>query len=401
MKFFTLPTGLALTISLPLIHAHTRFTTLSINSVDQGDGTCIRMDMNPSTTSAFVSGFDSPDMACGVDGAASVNRTCTARAGDSLALLHRAWADGQRPDLGSIDPSHLGTTAIYMKKMAGAESQDPWATSAAGDGWFRIFYDGYSDGSWGTQKLIADNGLLRATVPSDIEEGYYLVRSEVLGMQNVQDTQPATINPQFFIGCAQIYVEGGGSSVPADTVSIPGYVDASTPAFAYNIYKMFPPGQPFPDFGPETYVSSGAGSTGGDFSNTTALVGSCPTDTVLEIGNTCLTELTAWSNDTAGYLPNCWAASDACWAKHDTCWNNFSPAVDPNDQSKGCNLWGQKCWNLVDWCHAGNTYGPPDAGKVLTPAPGTLGKRGDGMSRMSRRRALKARARNARNMVVV
>jgi len=373
------------------------------------------MDMDPSATTGFISSITSPDMACGIGGAALVNRTCVARAGDSLSLVHRAWADGTHPDVGAIDPSHLGSVAVYMKKMAESGAEDPWASEAAGDGWFKVFWDGFSDGMWGTQKMIADGGLVDASVPRDIEGGYYLVRSEVLALQSVVDGDPARVDPQFYVGCAQVYVEGGGSATPSETVSIPGYVDESTPALGYNIYQQFPPTDPFEEFGPAVYGPGGAGSgsagTGTAGVNTlsassasdVSAVGSCPSTTVLEVANMCLTELPAWSDDTPGYLTKCWAASQSCWDKLTECWDNVSPAVNVHDQNQGCNLWNEKCLSLVDWCNEGNLEGPPGAGQVLTPAKGTLARRGAGVrvAKMRQRRTVEARGVTARNVGVL
>lgn len=46
-------------------HAHTIFTTLYVNDVSQGDGTCVRMSDTPSTCTSPVSSITSDDMACG------------------------------------------------------------------------------------------------------------------------------------------------------------------------------------------------------------------------------------------------------------------------------------------------------------------------------------------------
>jgi hypothetical protein len=46
--------------------AHTTFTTLFINDVNQGDGTCIRMAKEGNVaTFPLTGGLDSEDMACG------------------------------------------------------------------------------------------------------------------------------------------------------------------------------------------------------------------------------------------------------------------------------------------------------------------------------------------------
>lgn len=313
-------------------------------------------------------------MACGVMGNQAVNRTCSLNASDKVSLLHRSWADGAQP--GSIDPSHKGSTAIYMKKMADATSTDPWSTEAAGDGWFKIAYTGFDDAAseWGTEEMIANKGLLEVQIPADIASGYYLVRSEALALQNVVNEH---VNPQFYVGCAQVFVQGTGTVEPTSTVAIPGYVSTTDSAMSYNIYKNTPPTVPFQEFGPQVHVASSSGSaSSSDTSTSSSAVGACPSDTVLQVANQCLTEIESWSDDTAGALPKCWAASQACWDKLDTCWNNTSPAVNSADQDVGCNLWNERCLGIVNWCEAGpNLEGPPDAGKMLTPTPATLSRR--------------------------
>lgn len=376
------------TVLLPLAAAHTRFTTLFVNGESQGDGACIRMDMDGSTTTDYIGYVDaastpgsrqalsSNDMACGVGGATAVDRTCPLRAGDRISLLHRLWTDGSQP--GSIDPSHNGSTAVYMRKMADPGSTEPWTDDAAGDGWFKIAWTGYDEemGLWGTGMMIANNGMVETDIPSNLQPGYYLVRSEVLALQNVIDE---TVNPQFYAGCAQVYIAGIGTAEPTNTVSIPGYVDESASALSYNIYKWTPPQVDFEEFGPTVYTSGADSDIGSNvvtavkasLSSTTAsdfnsVIGICPSDTILQVANECLTEISSWSNDTPGALPKCWAASQSCWDKLDSCWKNVSPAIDGTDKSIGCNLWEDKCTKIVDWCNAGtNLQGPPDASQML------------------------------------
>ncbi|KAK5078388.1 hypothetical protein LTR64_003201 [Lithohypha guttulata] len=456
--------ALTLLAALPLVSAHTRFTTLFINDQSQGDFKCIRMDPNLSSTTSFV-GFaqdpnssegslSSPEMACGVAGGNAVEGACPLNAGDKITMLHRMWADGAQP--GSLDPSHKGSTAVYMKKTGGAESSDPWAQQAAGDGWFKIAWNGYDEasGKWGTETMIANGGMMSAQIPSDLASGYYLVRTEALALQNVVNEH---INPQFYVGCAQVLVQGSGSSEPANTVAIPGHVDSSMPAMSYNIYKSTPPTIPFQEFGPEVYTpgsasgsapkpssssvprvsassppkssassppktiaspppqsiaspppqfssnpppqlpasspfksiaspppqsvssrpqsiasappkASSSPNAGPDTTTATpyqAAVGACPSDAILQVADQCFTEIPPWSDDTAGPLPKCWAASQACWDEVDICWKIGRPAPDSAEKTEGCNLWSDKCAGIVQWCEAGNLSGPPNAGKPL------------------------------------
>ena len=56
--------GLA-TAFASLASAHTCFTTLFINDVNQGDGTCVRMPRDGSLSTHPIYGYDNPDLACG------------------------------------------------------------------------------------------------------------------------------------------------------------------------------------------------------------------------------------------------------------------------------------------------------------------------------------------------
>lgn len=232
---------LAIVALLPLSEAHTRFTTLHINGQSQGDGVCIRQDQNPGTTTNFVPSITGSEMACGVDGDMANPTTCPVVAGDQISLEHRMWPDASQP--GAIDVSHKGNTAIYMKKVNSDNHE------VTGNGWFKIYWDGYDSttGEWGTDHMNANNGLVTTTVPADLTAGNYLIRSEVLALQEVGD-------PQFYVGCAQVQLSGTGSAIPSNTANIPGYIDMSTPAMNVNIYESFT----FGEFGPQVYGSAGS-----------------------------------------------------------------------------------------------------------------------------------------------
>jgi hypothetical protein len=101
-----------------------------------------------------------------------------------------------------------------------------------------------------TEKLIQNNGFLSVDIPNDIAGGYYLVRPELLALHQADKSPP---NPQFYIGCAQIFLQSTGTAVPEDTVSIPGYVHAGDASVDFNIYT---PQWPYPMPGPAPYENS-------------------------------------------------------------------------------------------------------------------------------------------------
>jgi Auxiliary Activity family 9 (formerly GH61) len=107
-----------------------------------------------------------------------------------------------------------------------------------------------------TEKLIQNNGLLSVDIPNYISGGYYLVRPELLALHQADKSPP---NPQFYIGCAQIFLQSNGTAIPRDTVSIPGYVSAGDASVDFNIYT---PQWPYPMPGPAPY--EGGSRTKGD-----------------------------------------------------------------------------------------------------------------------------------------
>ena len=249
------------------VQAHTRFTTLFVDGQNQGDGVCVRMDMNAQKTNSPIAGIQSPEMACGKrglsklcyqdtnswlgrNGETGVARVCPAKGGSTLTFEFREWVDGSRP--GAINPQHEGPCAVYLKKVDHAIASN----NAAGDGWFKIWDESFDEaaGKWCINKMIANNGHLSVTIPSDIEGGYYLVRPELLALHAAQDSPP---DPQFYVGCAQIYLDSTGSAKPA-TVTIPeNYVDISMPGMTFNIYKK-PLALPYPMYGPPAYKAGGS-----------------------------------------------------------------------------------------------------------------------------------------------
>lgn len=119
---------------------------------------------------------------------------------------------------------------MYLKAVSSAKD-DP----GHGDGWFKIFDEGYNADSsqWCTTKRTP-TGMLEVQLPEGLKEGEYLARPELLALHNALEGRP-----QFFTGCIQIKVEGDGGDgfVPEKTVSIPGYVKPDDESVTFNIYS--------------------------------------------------------------------------------------------------------------------------------------------------------------------
>lgn len=180
----------------------------------------------------------------GVNGKNGVARVCGAKAGSKITFEYRYWPDGSQP--GAIDISHKGPCEVYMKKVDSAIKDQ-----AIGGGWFSIYRDDYDSASkkWCTEKLITNNGYLSVTIPKDLQPGNYLIRPAMLALHQADKYPP---DPQFYVGCAQVFLTSNGAAKPQNTVSIPGYVSFKDPAMTYHVWDNEL--KPFQWFGATPYT---------------------------------------------------------------------------------------------------------------------------------------------------
>ncbi|KAK3390576.1 glycosyl hydrolase family 61-domain-containing protein [Podospora didyma] len=350
-SFFLL--GLA-TAFAPLSTAHTVLTTLFINDASQGDGTCIRMPKDGSTCTYPIAGLNNPDMACGKDGQNPVAFTCPIPAGGKLSFEFRSYGDQPPPKQPAIDASHKGSTAIYLKSVGKNSILD---SPAAGQGWFKIFDDGYDkvSGLWATDKLNSNNGHLSITLPTGLPIGYYLVRTEIMTLQNVTNH---VVAPQFFVNCAQLFISSSTASdlsIPsANKASIPGHVSASDPGLTFNVYET-PYKSDFVIPGPATFFPASPPTTKSNtLTSAKEPTGAVPKTCLLKNANWCGVQTPAYSN-----------SEDACWASAQNCWDQGKACFDsaPPSGYSGCKKWNdEKCQAQHDACASKDFNGPPSMG---------------------------------------
>lgn len=124
------------------------------------------------------------------------------------------------------------------------------STAASFDGsgsvWFKILDIGpkFPGGTWDLKRQYLQIHSPSAyshsvetyafTVPSCIPAGEYLIRIQQIGIHN-----PTGGVPQFYIGCAQVKVTGGGSKDLGPKVAIPGAFKSTDPGLTANIYNNF------------------------------------------------------------------------------------------------------------------------------------------------------------------
>lgn len=110
------------------------------------------------------------------------------------------------------------------------------STAASYDGsganWFRVWERGAT--SITSSAITFDTTSTRFTynLPSSLPNGEYLVRIEHIAIHGAGSVNGA----QFYISCAQIKVQNGGSGNPSPKVSIPGVYTGNEPGILINIY---------------------------------------------------------------------------------------------------------------------------------------------------------------------
>lgn len=121
---------------------------------------------------------------------------------------------------------HPGPVLFYMAKAPTGTDISTW--KADGDVWFKISENGATVDDAGVH---FETGMtaINATIPSAVPAGDYLIRAEHIALHKMGQ-------PQFYVGCAQIKVTGGGSGTPSPLVAFPGAYKMSDAGIAFNLY---------------------------------------------------------------------------------------------------------------------------------------------------------------------
>lgn len=117
--------------------------------------------------------------------------------------------------------------------------------------WFKIAEEGLDVGTglWAVDGMMAARGWVYVDIPACLKPGGYLLRQELLALHGAGES----MGSQFYQSCAQLRLEGGGSYVPEETVSIPGAYRQDDPGVLIQIWVDGVPDngrKPYPIPGP-------------------------------------------------------------------------------------------------------------------------------------------------------
>ncbi|GJJ11149.1 hypothetical protein Clacol_005380 [Clathrus columnatus] len=178
-----------------------------------------------------ITDVDDPNLACNDPGTTTDPQlTATVAAGSTvIAYWNNPW------------PHTIGPVMVYMANCNG----DCTSATPADLDWFKINEAGLISGTigtenrhlfdlpgtWGMGELVADNSSWTVTLPSELPNGNYMLRHELLAIHTANQ-------PQFYPECAQLTITGGGSGTPGPTVKFPGGYSATDPSIDIDVYSQ-------------------------------------------------------------------------------------------------------------------------------------------------------------------
>ncbi|KAI5798017.1 putative endo-beta-1,4-glucanase D [Peziza echinospora] len=202
--------------------AHTTVFGLWVNGVFQGDGRNAYIRSPPNNSP--VKDVTQASINCNVNNRA-VPSSVSVKNGDTVTF---EWFHDNRGD-DIIDLSHKGPVTVWIADRA---------SNGEGAVWTKLAEDGFSNGKWAVEKLVANGGKHDVKLPANLASGDYLLRAEIIALHEAETsflTNPAR-GAQFYPSCSQITVTGTGNVKPAGNFNFVGGYTANTPGILFNIY---------------------------------------------------------------------------------------------------------------------------------------------------------------------
>ncbi|PSK48385.1 hypothetical protein B9Z65_5561 [Elsinoe australis] len=122
---------------------------------------------------------------------------------------------------------HTGPLLWFMAKVPQGQDVKTWDPTGK-DVWFKIQQSGSKAGST-YPDFDAGFNQVNTTIPRQVPSGDYLLRFEHIALH--------AGDPQFYVGCAQISVTGGGNGAPAPLAALPGVYTQGEPSLNLSLIK--------------------------------------------------------------------------------------------------------------------------------------------------------------------
>ncbi|KAL2121788.1 hypothetical protein VTJ04DRAFT_2243 [Mycothermus thermophilus] len=251
------------------VAGHATFQQLWVDGTDyiSHGSTCVRL---PASNSPLTD-VTSSDFACNIGGRRGVGGKCPVKAGGVVTIEMHQQPNDRNCRSEAIGGMHWGPVQVYLSKVPDASTAEPTQV-----GWFKIFSNAWAkkpggnsgdDDYWGTRELNGCCGRMDVPIPTDLEDGDYLLRAEALALHAMPG--------QFYMSCYQITITGGTGTAKPATVRFPGAYTNNDAGIRANIHA---PLSTYIAPGPEVYSggTTRAPGEGCPGCATTCQVGSSP-----------------------------------------------------------------------------------------------------------------------------
>lgn len=170
----------------------------------------------------YINDYTSPDIICHLS--ATPGQTyATVQAGGSVELQWTPWPTG-----------HLGPVITYLANCNGdCTNVDKGSLLFNKIDEKGLIQGGYSPGRWAADELIANNNSWTLTIPSTIAPGNYVLRHEIIALQEAQYAGGAQSYPQ----CVNIQVTGSGTDSLQNGTKGTQLYTSQDPGILINIYQ--------------------------------------------------------------------------------------------------------------------------------------------------------------------
>ncbi|KZW03501.1 hypothetical protein EXIGLDRAFT_664103 [Exidia glandulosa HHB12029] len=169
-------------------------------------------------------GLANTNMTCGPSASSSAKTIAPVTAGSNVSFHFRSGNPG------SPWPHDTGPILTYMYRCPANTSADKCLPGPNEKGWFKIDQQGKDGKGIWAQAAMMQNESISVPIPSNIPNGDYLVRHEIIALHNAVILGKA----EFYISCTQVRVKGGST----DDSALSGAVMVAFPG----TYKTNDPG---------------------------------------------------------------------------------------------------------------------------------------------------------------
>ncbi|KAJ7109730.1 glycoside hydrolase family 61 protein [Mycena crocata] len=195
-------------------------------------------------TNSPVTSVSDPNLTCGPN-AQPAQDTASANPGDTIDVNWVSTAGAWFHDVGPM-----------LTYLASCGSESCSQFDASQSMWFKIQEAGRdSSGKW-VQAQLNTGAPAQLTLPSNLAPGNYLLRHEIIALQNGVSQGGA----EFYASCSQLNVGGAGSGSPTanELVKLPGAYSATDPGILVDVYSNRDADYTFPGPPIAAFVSGGA-----------------------------------------------------------------------------------------------------------------------------------------------